>query len=429
MKHIRLLPLLLLCLISACQKHDHRTPPVITVSVPATGQSFTVGDTLRVSGSVQASSPLKYISISVTDAALSPVLPVITLETQGNSENFSAEIPVNDITLQSGSYYLLVRASDESLSTNSFTPININGASKQLLFTIVLTRGQQHLNLYKVYPDFSYTGIMTLPADYSGSGCLTSAGLMITGGRYNTDVIAREVFNWQNQWTVPVTPSAALPYFDATRVNDSRVFVSYHDGRFEMYNRYGQKELLKTTPGGYVAMQFALNTSFLLTFQRNIANTGRKLVSYYSGTFAQYNQLIWNLDVVKLYFLDESRCFVFCNDGNNGYIKLYTIPTNSYWDGYAPAGPIRDVCCINGMNYLVAAGNNLLWLNHEMSSLVPLLTAVEPGSVYFDAPSQAFVIAEGPFRLSRYLFPMATFTHSLTFADSIVAVHPVFNKE
>lgn len=429
MKHFRLLPLVLLCFITACQKKDNRTPPVITVSSPATGQSFTVGDTIRVSGTVQASSPLNFISLSVTDAGLSPVLPVITLETHGNSENFSAEIPLNNLYLESGSYYLLVRASDEALSTNSFTQVNINGVSKQLLFTIVLTRGQQNLKLYKVYPDFSYSGIMTLPADYSGSGCLVNAGLLVTGGRYNTDIVARDVANWQNQWTVPVTPSAVIPYFDATRVNDNKVFVSYRDGHFEMYNRYGQKELLKTTPGGYAAMEFALNSSFLITFQRIPANLGRKLVTYHNGTFAQYNQLIWNLDVVKLLFLDENNCFVFCNNGSNGYIKLFAIPTNSYWDCYAPAGPIRDVSRIDGLNYLVAAGSNLLWLNHEVSSLVPLLTTVEAGNVFYDNPSQAFVITDGPFRLSRYLFPSATFTHSIIFSDSIVAVHPVFNKD
>ena len=209
---------IVLYMLSSCKKNIDTFAPQITITIPTENQQFSVMDSIHVIANVCDDRKLQTIDITVTNLSFVTVLSSPTISPVNNCYDINQSLPINDIFLTSGFYYLIINASDGINVTRKFQKIYISTLPKRLKYVIVVTKNGNTLGIHKIDSTHTVSLINTLTQDYCGSAVSSNAQLFYIAGRYNGDVSVYSTQDWTLQWDIPVIVSPPFPYFEAIEV-------------------------------------------------------------------------------------------------------------------------------------------------------------------------------------------------------------------
>lgn len=422
--------IIIITLLPSCRKTKDNSPPVIRIEAPPENQAYNVYDYINVKAEICDDQKLEYIKVYVSSESYSAVSQAQNIYPETLCYNLNAELYTDDIHLKTGKYYIIISASDGSNVTNIFQSIYIYEVPRRLKSVLVLTANGQQYTLHRIDSMLNSQIVKTINGDYSGSSASSNNQLFYFAGRYSTDVYAFSTINWELQWSIPIIPSTVFPYFEAIEVWNDKLYVSYREGKFEVYNVYGNIILQKSTTQSYYPIRFLPTETFLYTYQEQPSGNNKKISVYFSVSTSLVQDLITDFNIVKMFPYNQDQSFLFCNSNNQGSIKLYSVSGNNYWNfPSAPQGKISDACRIDGENYLIAAQNEVLWLNYNLSSLTTLISGVNSSAIFFDDENNAIYIADNEHYLKRFTFPGGVLSNTVYFSDSIVNIIPLYNKD
>lgn len=132
---MRILLLMTFILFLSCRKEDDILPN-ITWLQPASNQSYQFGDNIIVSGSVSDDRIVEWVEISILNPLLTPV-DIRRINYNSSDVEFYANILLDNVQSESGSYYLKVRVSDGANITSEHRPFNYVGAPKEFVDLLV----------------------------------------------------------------------------------------------------------------------------------------------------------------------------------------------------------------------------------------------------------------------------------------------------
>ncbi|HNX06675.1 MAG TPA: hypothetical protein PKL96_03765 [Bacteroidales bacterium] len=424
---ILLAALLFFC---SCTKNNDTSAPSINIVSPLENQLFQVGDTVQLIADICDDRQLNYVSIRIVNSDYISATPALTFYPENNCTDINHGIPIGNMMLESGAYYVLVTAFDGTNTTNEFRKIGINAVEKRLSYILVLAKNDDQLNVYKIDSLNTVSQVKTIHTDYCGSAISNNARQFYIAGRYTGDVSVFSINNWQLQWNVPVIENPPFPYFEAIDVYNGSLYVSYREGMFHIYNETGSIVASHVTENGEYPLVFLPFKDYLITYEVSPGSSQKHLMAYFVPSFSIYKKIPINFEILKIFPMNENECLLFCNYGGHGVIKLFSLTTGSVTDMYNfTNGLFTDVTQMEPTQYLFSSDAAIWHFSYDYKGISLLINAQNPQNLVFDETEGCYYFSENYFTVTKNRFLPSETLGSFTFQDTIINILPVYNRD
>ncbi len=433
MKKIKRLSLfisIVVLVFASCRKQSDTFGPQITITKPFENQQFNIYDDITITANICDDRKLASIDISITNEEFITVMTASTIFPENNCYDVNLAMPITDIHLPTGIYYLLIRASDGLQETKKFLKIYITTLPKKLKYLIVVSKNAGQIKIGKIDSTNTLTPLKTLTTDYCGSAVSSDAQQFYIAGRSTGDVQVFSTVDWQLQWIIPCAASPSIPYFEAIDVHKKMLYVSYHSGKFEVYNANGSIRALRNVDNGQYATRFTPVGNYLITYQRNPSAMSKNLVIYNTPSYAIWQKFILNYEVQNIQNLNNQQGLLFCNHVNYVTFKIVDIASQTLTDiGTTYDYPIKSVAHIYQNEYAYIAGNALFNYNYPDISSLPLNYGININHLIYDEVNNNYYLSEDYHTVKKFVFPHNNPEATVAVPDTIINILPVYNKD
>ena len=433
MKNIKQLYLIISIVVlvfASCRKQSDTFGPQITITTPTENQQFNIYDGITVHANICDDRKLASIDVSVTDEAYTTVMTTSTIFPENNCNDISLSIPITDIHLPTGNYYLLIRASDGANETKKFQKIFITTLPKKLNYLVVVSKNAGQIKISKIDSTNTLTLLKTLTTDYCGSVVSSDAQQFYIAGRYTGDVQVYSTIDWELQWSVPCIVSPPFPYFEAIDVHKKMLYVSYRGGKFEVYNANGSIRAQKAIDNGNYALLFKPVGNYLITYERNPSGMSKNMVVYYTPSYSIRQKFTLNYEMQNMQNLNDEQGLLFCNHVNYVTFKVVDIAGQTLTDmGTTYNYPVKSVAHIYQNDFAYIGGSILLYYNYPNINTYSLNYGTNINHLVYDEVNNNYYYSEDYHTVKKFVFPDNDVQASVFVADTIINILPVYNKD
>jgi len=231
-------------------------------------------------------------------------------------------------------------------------------------------------------------------------------------------------------WNVPVIVSPPFPYFVAIAIYDSRLYVSFREGRFAIYNETGSIIASRVIGNGEYPFVFLPYNEYLITYEISPDGIHKHLVAYYKSSLYIYKKIQINYEIQKMFPLGDVLFLLFCNFQGQGVIKLFSLSTGMVTDRYVFAnGTFTDVVCIAPSAYLFLSGNGVWYFGYDQVNCEQWANAQNPCCIVYDETEGCYYFSENFFTVRKNRFWPNGTLNSFNFQDTVIAILPVYNRD
>jgi hypothetical protein len=126
-------------LLSACRKEESSSIPVIEVQAPEHLALYSVYDTIEVQATITDEKNLVSVQVKLTDSNFNPVSPAEVFYPGQTNFNLNTRLFIDDPLLESGHYYVLVRADNGDNTKNKYQEILVQGLEQEFKQMLIIT--------------------------------------------------------------------------------------------------------------------------------------------------------------------------------------------------------------------------------------------------------------------------------------------------
>jgi len=329
LQNIILLLIIIFLVVSSCHEETDTQIPDITIISPFEGQSFFVPDTVQVEAETSNNLVLTNLSVGLVNDQFVSVLPTVYLFPDNATYHVCLSYPVSDPKIESGDYYLYIRAEDESGFKNKYQKIYINGIPKVLEKIIVLSQEENGIigvneidPGYNVLPMFEVSGDFTSSEIDSKNRQLYIAGISIINiNAYNLDTHELE---WKKEPLppLPLHTSNCLCFEENLYASCASYFIYGY--------RYNGVLLFNTTiEENKLPSRIMKYGDFLLADLQSKTGGFSYLATYYLVSGVEKQHMTTNYKVVDFHNAGENQVLVVANNNEDGTISIYNPNNNS----------------------------------------------------------------------------------------------------
>lgn len=422
--------------LSSCGKDKDTVPPRVTISSPANGASYNIYDLISVKAEVSDESDIDFISIRLVDGNLQPVMPPETIKPDGREYSVNHTYELYDIHVETGTYYLRVRASDGSNEMEDYAKVNITGIP--LARTGVMLVSTPNANAVAVdllNNNYSLSPFLFVNTSYGGSSVSSYYQYVnVCSNAVSGSLKSYKISNKAVQWSVSSSPGN----FEDMRMTGELSYACFRNGTVRGYDEVGSIRFDAVSATGYYPARAWMHHDEVFVQEEEIGGPLRNLRVYYKGSGTDSDKGILNLPftVVEAVPMDEDRLFLFGNDGN-GQGNIYLLGTNGspyfYNTPYFsfPAGTIYDAVAVNNDIYLIAHTNGIYLYRYSFNSLTAFGTFPGAQALAYDHLHNEVLASDGA-QVKVWDYP-ATYSGNETVKATVPAanvrdLHVLYNK-
>lgn len=318
--------ILILSIVFSCKKGDEK-PPVISVNSPFENQHFSVFDTVEVVATISDETSLKYIQVVLTNSKQVRILNTVTIEPSANAVTIKVPYHLSDFFLESGLYYMLIKASDGINFKNQYISIYINEIQKNLESVFAICR--QNNNLVSIYRSDSILNMMpftTIPGDFQYSALSSRDQLLFLAGKTYANLNAFDIEPFALNWDLKASPNPPFPHFtDVFLTDDHRVMVAYYEGYISRYTLGGVKKLQTIKENTQFPVKVTKIGQYIVgIFKMKGTGPGTIKVYYYNSGLYKSNRIM-DLEVTGIAMVDNHSVLIFGNKNHVGKIYKYYL--------------------------------------------------------------------------------------------------------
>lgn len=423
----------LLCVLFSfsCRKRDSdERGPVVSFTTPADNQSFHVFDNISVTATVSDESAITFVSVSLVNEQYSPTVPAVSIPVVSASMTVNKLYYIDNIHIESGTYYVMIVASDGTNESRTYQRVQIVAVPRVLKHIFVVSQDVSQTNFSTV--DSAFTGLLpycSFAGDYKGSYASSYFQQLYRCGHYTGPFQALDMqFNTIKFSVAPVV--SADPYFTAFYSDEKKNYVSRYDGAIIGYDYDGSTFYNAVSSTGYYTIAMGFCGDRLITEQKDRISGATKLVTHYTTGVAEKERAI-SQQAIAFCEKDVDNVFVFGNDAGQGVIQLFDKVNNNLWNPYPyplPAGAILSALKIDENTYLIGHSNGtVLKYQYLTSSLTTYLTGYTAVQLRYDDLNNQVVVAEAN-KISTFDYSTSGLLHSVNSAETVVNVHLLYNR-
>jgi hypothetical protein len=419
-------------LLFACKKDQNVDYPSVQIISPTGLVTYSVFDTVIVTGHVSDGSTLQSVSVYLNNSSSVQVLPAAPIAITSNSMNFTIAFVINDIHLASDYYFITLKASNGSNTSFAYEKIYVKAAPTKRLEVYAFTRGTGTTQVWKLDSILHSSFAFSEPGNFSSSDVSAYWQQLYIAALDTGNVNAVSVPGGSGAWTVNGV-SSLIPYFTNVYSYADAAYVSQYDGTngyLKYFDRLGVLQTQITTTSGYYPIKTFIWSNYIFTEQKSTSSTIENLVLLYQSSELGYQQASLPGPVVAMYGQDNNDVFVFGNQTSGApYMAQYNIPNNLFYSPIAlPASKLLSVAQIDANTFLLGFANNTVYqYTYNPNSLVTYISGVTATQLRYDVANNVVVIATGK-NVNQYNYTNAALMYSALLGGNVLDIQILYNK-
>ncbi|MEI8201947.1 MAG: hypothetical protein WCH34_02985 [Bacteroidota bacterium] len=414
----------------SCHKDGDMSSPVVEVYSPANYSSYSVLDTIMLNIRVTDNIKVEWVKVSVVNTNHIAALHENSYQSNTAEFNLNAPYIIDDIYLNSGTYYICVMASDGRNQTTFYRQIYITGIPRKLIGIIAITKNQTLSNVIKVDTFLVQHNVSVSTPDIAFSALNSRNQILFMSGKYSLPLIAFNLNTLQTDWSVLNQATPPFPYFENLNfATNSVLYVSFTNGNLRGYTSSGSVVFSPTTETNWIPSSTCLSNLFLLCDKKNLSGQQHQLSVYFSLTSYLLQQLSLNdFATLEIVPKNSSSVYLIGNQNNLGTIKLYSITDNSIANittGSTQA--FTTVKQLNSGQILIANPTDVSLFDMNTENMSALISGLSTTQIQVEDISNRIYVAHQN-SIKVYSLSPLTFQNEITFADTIARFHLLYNK-
>jgi len=417
----------LLVLSVSCRKFDN-DPAEITIISPLPGTVFMPGDTIQVEANLSDDDDLGTLTIKLLNQSYTPVShqDYYALNYM-DTYHLSQPYVIDDLFLESGTYFITVSVSDGSEDANEYRVIEIHELPKTREAVYFLTRPDtMNLNLVELDSLGQLVNRLTIPGDYAESAINSRYHELIVSGQYGY-YNHYDLHTYSNIFSEPPYNGSGPSFLNLFFYNNL-TYVSYYDGRIRAFDMNGSVKFNSAQPVYYQPGALCANSKYVFAEAFYTGQSERRLVVINNPSGVARQEYNLDAEIATILSTGENEVMIFGNKNGDGKIFSYHVVNNDADDLHTMPGiTIYGALMIDADNYALATQNGLYSFQVSNNNLIPVDVNRPSYGIEYDEVNGILFSASGK-EVRQYAFPSPQVMNTSMASDSVMDIRILYNK-
>lgn len=418
--------LIIVLLLFACKKEEDNRIPTITYFAPAHAQQFEVLDTIPVQALIEDEKGITSVRVNLTDEDFIAVSPSKTFFPNAGSFQLDILLPIDNESLESGKYFVLIRAENGVNFKNQYQEIAISGLEQEYIQALIITEGET--NSSEVFGTVNFeiaTPLFSIAGDFIDSEISSADQLLFVAGENNLNVHAYNLETFGLSWSREITPGKPMHRRGCLHF-DELLYTTYNYDYIHGYSTTGQIGFNVFIDEFDAPARIYKHHDFILTeVQKKNANNPF-IGTYFALTGNEKQRRFIDFNIIDFYTIDNDNVLIIANKPGKGEIYTYDVTADVLTFEYEIQEPI-NASIRSDNNAIVLAGNSSIYSwSLEFSTLVTILNDGAHQMVYEKLSGR--LLTTWYKKLDVYVYPEMVNQKTLLLSDTILDIHIQYSK-
>lgn len=417
-------------LLFSCRKDGSQgIAPAVVIESPVGIQTYTVLDTIRIRALVSHPEKIEFVRVAVVNSLYVTVLPTQEFIPEGKAYELNTEIVISNPFLESGKYFIRIKAGSGNQVTTVWAEIGIT-ASEKVIESImaVCSNPNGGFRLYDIGKNWEISQRLGFGGDYLGSAVDARTRMFYTCGIIYGGLNAWQLDDNQLRWSLPAVVNPPQPYFSQIYASGEEVFVATRDAFITGYDETGMSTFKSQqyTNGYFGAM--IRHKSWLIAVFEPFNSTFNNLVvfNYPGGT--RFQSLDFQGTVLKIVDYGTQGLLIFMNVGEGSAIYNYQFAENRLVRlKEFSLGPVSGISMSGEAQGFISVPGGIYWYRPGDNSLVKYLSVGGVSRIADDYLTNRLFVASGT-GIEVYQLPAISPERTIELPFEILDLHLRYNK-
>ncbi len=396
------LALLLGCVVFAlggCKKDKDDEAPTVHIQAPLAGSTLAIPGTITISAHVVDDNSVEVVTAEIVDANGVPIAPSTQATVNSASATVQLEITVNSERITSGTYTVVVRATDGENDGRAFLDINVLAAPLRVRSVFVLPP-------ITSAPPYTITRL-----DSTGTTSTWATVTELSGCTIDLDhlYLAGTTTEPLTRWNVNTgstslllnndgVPGGSLSYFHGLKVDptDHRTYTGTLDGALRGFNTSGAGVFAATSPTGLYSEMNTVVNDLVVSAAIEPVSGSRTLVNHAYSSGVLLGQFPLDVVPTALFAHGTDQLFVFGNRNGNGVLQERNVQSGGVYEMQLFASdPLRAVAQVNESTYLIALQSGIIKFTYQNNGISPISSGMVANAIVYEPASGSMLVGTG----------------------------------
>ena len=325
-----LFSLLGFCFFSSCKKNTDTIGPQIVVEYPLPNSNIVLPKTVNIKGFFFYYNKINKVEVTVVNSNLTPISSKVVTELNSNYYDFDEFFYLEDPLLESGSYFVSVKAYDEYDNvTSKFINISLTEIKRVFQGIYFIKTQNESSNVYFIDSNNNLSFQNTLIGNIQLSNLNSKHQYLFIASSQNA--FSFNLQNFNEIWSIyPFQTPYPFFYNLFSDINMDYLYLVFGDGRIHAYNKYGQiVNSIYSTDQEWFGEIYVDNSFVVSEVFSNLLT--RFIVVYYKTSGVENHRIQIDGEIAKILKKEDEIFMVAINHQNDARIYCYDLYNNSIW--------------------------------------------------------------------------------------------------
>jgi len=418
---------------AGCAKQEDVLPPSVNYTSPLENAFFNVPSSIHVMADISAESIIETVSVRIVDANFVPQTAQSTLNPNSSVFELNEFISVEDIYLESGSYFIEVVATSQGETKRKYRSININEFPREYE-GLFIPHSSGDVTIIQGTLDSLEIEL------HSGSFGSQETDLAIVNNFFGQNIIAKssgDIFAYDKitnelLWEYNDSDPVNLTFYNDAQVyeDDRTVYFSNNKGQILGFNEFGDViNLIEVDNSGLGVGQFVIDNNKLIC-EVGVSEIESKLKVYAVSTGEILHQTPILMGVNNIVKIEEGQYLIAGEaiGGSEFQMQIYYSESNAFFSPESfDVGQIFDIEITDNGNVAVAHSTGVYIYNEDANSIYLVSSYPEVSAIEYDEVNDILILLSGG-QLVYYSLQSNSVVNSIYLDQGAVDLNIVYNK-
>lgn len=428
MKNIILLISIILILFSCKKEEEDTNPPIIKITAPSANSYFSVIDTIQISAEITDNDNITSVSVYILNDKAQNISGTQSFTVNAKNYKLNTTIILDDIRIVSGTYDIVVSASDNINNKKSYRKISLTTINKKLEKIIIITQDQNNSYIFEedvtksFVQKYIYTGLLCdaeINSYYNSLLLLTKSGKLIS---LNTD-------NYQSYWENNNLNNPPYEYNGTLLIDDYLVYTSQKNNSIVAYshdNFIKKTSISENTQNN--SNMFCIKNDYIVGNSYSNGIGINKIEKYYYSTGIYQNSMNLNVEPIEILPSFDNSVLFFGNSLQNSSISAFYLLYNTIQELYSFSNEsIITACKISDKAFIVSTNQNTYMFDAEAQNAYILQASYSPQYIYYEEVNN-LVYCSFDNEVKIFTLPYFQEYNSITTSNNVTKILFKYNK-
>ncbi len=411
----------------SCRKDKENILPLITIFSPLENSTYTLPGLIPIHAEIVDDKLIQSVSVVLVDDALKPISSSKLYFPKSKTYTLIDDFYIQSINLNTGNYYLKIKANDEEDFKNKYIQIFIEGIPRVLDQLIVLTAPENNTIQISGIKNFeNVSELFSIEGDYSASEISSKHQKLFISGVEKINLQAYDFEDLQLSWEKEIIPYWPM-HNQGCMHHDDFLYVSFHYRDIIGYNFngleiYNSKVDEMDSPG-----RVFKHYNFILSDIQRKNGTNPHVSAFYSATGLEAQRLQTTFKVVDFMSQNNDLVTIIANSAGYGSIKEYNVTNNELTDLFTADTLFLSSVAINSNTIYISTPEYIAEYSVNTNAFVPALFEPHIRHMKYEDLSDLLIAANNT-ELLLINLPEMTNQKTIEFSDLILNIHLLYSK-